>query len=280
MKIAVLGKGGSGKSSVSWLFTQYLLSEKKQILAIDADYNMDLSANLGLDPHTITQTIHNTEEEFKHQIGMVANSYKEFSTQSFTPTKKFTLQDPFTQSLIQKNSQDINLIVGGIGGEDVLLSNKCGHAHLSPLKYYLGLLETNENEYVIIDSVAGLDMVNFGLYCGCDLVVCVVENHRNSIHVYQQISAVCKKFEIPLAVILNKISPSFIHTKEFCEFANQFPLIGYIEMNEDLMNLQFTDDMKKNLKAIFQKIDAFGKPSPYWQIIRDFDSMKLGMITR
>ncbi len=44
MKIAVVGKGGSGKSSVSWLLTEHILqNSNKKVLAIDADYNMDFS---------------------------------------------------------------------------------------------------------------------------------------------------------------------------------------------------------------------------------------------
>mgnify|MGYP003893631969 CR=1 FL=1 len=47
MKIAFIGKGGSGKSTVSWLATQMLVSEGRKVLAIDADHNMDLVSLLG-----------------------------------------------------------------------------------------------------------------------------------------------------------------------------------------------------------------------------------------
>jgi CO dehydrogenase nickel-insertion accessory protein CooC1 len=40
MKIAILGKGGSGKSSVSWLLINYLVSKQENnVLAIDTDNN-------------------------------------------------------------------------------------------------------------------------------------------------------------------------------------------------------------------------------------------------
>lgn len=54
MKIAFVGKGGSGKSSLSWLFVKTLESSGSDVLAIDADHNMDLTSNLGLDPDTTT----------------------------------------------------------------------------------------------------------------------------------------------------------------------------------------------------------------------------------
>jgi CO dehydrogenase maturation factor len=42
MKIAVVGKGGSGKSTLSWLIIHYLHEQNQNVLAIDADHNMDL----------------------------------------------------------------------------------------------------------------------------------------------------------------------------------------------------------------------------------------------
>ena len=44
--IGFLGKGGSGKSTMSTLLTKYLLETGNKVLAIDADHNMDFSFNM------------------------------------------------------------------------------------------------------------------------------------------------------------------------------------------------------------------------------------------
>lgn len=48
MKIAFVGKGGSGKSTVTWLFASHLAKNSSAVLAIDADYNLDLLHNFHL----------------------------------------------------------------------------------------------------------------------------------------------------------------------------------------------------------------------------------------
>ena len=47
MKIAFVGKGGSGKSTVSSLFIKHLTATGQRVLAIDADINQHLAEMVG-----------------------------------------------------------------------------------------------------------------------------------------------------------------------------------------------------------------------------------------
>ncbi len=49
MKIAFVGKGGSGKTTLSSLFIRHLAAEGAPVVAVDADINQHLGAALGLD---------------------------------------------------------------------------------------------------------------------------------------------------------------------------------------------------------------------------------------
>ena len=50
MRIAVAGKGGAGKTTISATLARTLARSGKQVLAIDGDPNPNLGMALGVDP--------------------------------------------------------------------------------------------------------------------------------------------------------------------------------------------------------------------------------------
>jgi CO dehydrogenase maturation factor len=53
MKVAVAGKGGSGKTSISGTMARLLARSGHRVLAIDGDSNPNLALTLGIPPSTI-----------------------------------------------------------------------------------------------------------------------------------------------------------------------------------------------------------------------------------
>jgi CO dehydrogenase maturation factor len=53
MKLAVAGKGGSGKTSISGTMARLLARSGHQVLAIDGDSNPNLALTLGIPPGSI-----------------------------------------------------------------------------------------------------------------------------------------------------------------------------------------------------------------------------------
>ena len=49
MKVGVVGKGGTGKTTISALLAQAYARRGRRVLAIDTDSNPNLALNLGLD---------------------------------------------------------------------------------------------------------------------------------------------------------------------------------------------------------------------------------------
>lgn len=203
LKLAVVGKGGSGKSTVSWLLLQYLASLQQPVLGIDADYNMNLLSNLGLDYSSELPTLHHSHQQFRALVGLAAQEPWGNLQQKTLPRFSVNPDDPYTAALTLQITELIKLIVVGLGDEDVLDSPLCGHGQVAPLKWYLPNLATNGTT-VVIDSVAGTDMLNYNLYQGCDALIGVVENHRNSIRVLKQIQQAADRLGTACYVVLNQ----------------------------------------------------------------------------
>lgn len=78
MKIAVAGKGGSGKTTIAGGLARILARAGQPVLAIDADPNPNLAVSLGLDPDTAARLRpvphsfihHSTDANGRYSVGM------------------------------------------------------------------------------------------------------------------------------------------------------------------------------------------------------------------
>ncbi len=261
MKIAFVGKGGSGKSSVSWLAVKTLEDMGSTVLAIDADHNMDLTSNLGLDPEKTT-LMHRTDKAFMEEVGLAEDKqWSRIITETDRKLPTFTLSpsDAYTQSISTKVSETVNLVNVGLGSPDVLFSDKCAHGLSGPLKYYLGLLNEKDN-WVVVDSVAGADMINYGLYAGIDVVIGVVEPHRNSVKVFEQISDICRKTMIPCYAVINKPAENEFYTA-FVK-AHESKILGEIPFDSNIMAYNFSmvnQTTKDAMRAVLERVKTLSR---------------------
>jgi CO dehydrogenase nickel-insertion accessory protein CooC1 len=274
MKIAFVGKGGSGKSSTSWLAIKTLEAIRGHVLAIDADHNMDLTSNLGLNPEE-TPRMYESEKNFMTILAeeKISNVLKR--DQSSLPSFTTTPEDPYTASITKKVSEAISLINIGLGSPEVMFTGKCAHGLSGSLKYYLGLLHEGE-DFVVIDSVAGADMLNYGLYAGIDAVIGVIEPHRNSVKVFEQIHDICRKSLIPCYGIINKPDNNEFYREVNEKYA--LKILGEIPFDKGVMSYDYKDvqdTTKKAMQEILEKIKHLKKRGNL-ATIQDFQEIKQG----
>lgn len=218
MKIAIVGKWWSGKSSVSRLLTKYI-SQNKNVIAIDSDHNMDLTNLLWYDFKTYVSP------NFKDSLNdmMYHLDYEEFKAKKMINDNighhKFFINnmDNYSKKILIDIGDNIYLGIVWLGSDDVMDDNRCAHGMSNPLKVYLTLLD-EWNSDVVVDWVAGVDMINFGLYHACDYLVVVVEPSRNSIRVANQISKLCDRSQVNYWVVINK----YVQNEYFKEIDNIF----------------------------------------------------------
>lgn len=240
MRIAIVGKGGSGKSSLSWLMAEYSAAQGKNVLAIDADYNMDLAHNLGIDPLRdipSDRLLKRSESDIYKIFGLQLHE-NAFMIPEKNPQEVFSLSpsDTFTQKYSHVIHPNLKLMVLGDHDNETLYSGRCSHAYAKGIKFYLPYLSLTKNDIVIIDSVAGTDMVNYGLYLGVDAIISVVEDTRNSVAVMESVKELAQKLNIPFFALRNKSTgkpPIHISASE--------PLIGEFGIDPAFITYSYHD---------------------------------------
>lgn len=196
-----LGKGGSGKSTLSALYTQYLLDQGKRVLAIDADHNMDLAYNLGF----------TGEAPYAGQglsdlltfIG-VKGDYREAFFQKTDPAFSLTPADVFTERYSIPLKEHLSLMIAGPHTEAILHDQNCSHVLITPFKVYLPFLNLAADEQVVIDEKAGVDGVGTGITTGFDVAVVISEATPHGLKAARQIMALLHFYETPFLWVLNK----------------------------------------------------------------------------
>lgn len=204
MKIAFLGKGGSGKSTMATAFVRELRARNKRVLAIDADHNMDLSYNLGATPSLFLGA---DPERIKEYVGVSRDAnYRTALETAQSSAISFTLfpPDAYTASVSAQLEDGLRLITAGPHTDRVRSQEYCSHSLAAPLKVYLPLLRLKPEEAAVIDERAGTDPVATGILSGVDLAVIVQEPTVNSTRVAQQIKNELEIAQVPFIIVDNK----------------------------------------------------------------------------
>jgi CO dehydrogenase maturation factor len=204
MIIGFLGKGGSGKSTLSTALVKYLHGTGNSVLAIDADHNMDLVWNL-TNCDSLTYLGESVGDLNEHSGISRNESYKEIFSKNLYP--KFSLNpiDSFTQKYSKQLEKNLYIMASGPHTETILSGNKCSHSLSTSLKIYLPFLELNDREVVIVDEKASSDAAGTGVPTGFTISYIVVEPTPHSIKAAHQIADTLDFYSSPYEFILNKV---------------------------------------------------------------------------
>ena len=147
--VAVAGKGGVGKTTISAMLVHHLLKIDKPVLAVDADPNSNLNAALGLE---YEETIADIREEVKKQ-----------TPESFSKSDFFSLK--LEEAMVEGNGFDL-LVMGRPEGPG------CYCAVNNILREYLAKI-SKKYKFVVIDNEAGMEHLSRRTAADIDLLLLI-----------------------------------------------------------------------------------------------------------
>ena len=189
MKIAITGKGGVGKTTLSGTLARLLARDGYEVLAIDADPDMNLASSLGIDnpPRPLT--------DFKDLIQERAGT----EGGAFVYNPKV---DDIASKYGSLGPDGVRMLVMGTvdrGGSGCMCP---ASAFLRALLRHLML---KEKSAVILDMEAGIEHLGRGTTRGMDLMIVVVEPGARSLETAERIKNLSSEIGIKhLAAVINK----------------------------------------------------------------------------
>jgi CO dehydrogenase maturation factor len=170
-RIIFTGKGGVGKTTILSTLARMLAREGGRVLVIDCDPSMNLAMSLGI-PLSEVLSLTDEKSHLQDRLGESLEGHSQNSSE---------VLDPILKECILDASDGVKLMVMGTvphGGAGCLCSP------VSLVKILVNYLaEDEEQDYLLVDSQAGVEILGRGLSTEFDLSLVITEPTPKSIEV-------------------------------------------------------------------------------------------------
>jgi len=198
-KVLVCGRGGSGKSTLVTMLAR-LLAEQGKVLVVDADEsNLGLGKMLGITPPA---------RALMESLG-----------------GKRAVGEKLMAAIRSKGTEEVKMFSGNFGtgelpDETVTWKGRVGLLQIGKIKHskegcacpmgalareFLNKLTLGSQEWVVVDTEAGLEHFGRGVFEGVDKVLMIVDPSQEAVLLAEKIVRLAGEANKQLAVVLNKV---------------------------------------------------------------------------
>jgi CO dehydrogenase maturation factor len=226
MKIAITGKGGVGKSTISALIARVLRDADHKVLVIDADPDMNSATILGVPrENSITPIVELKEliaERTGTEVGRSSPIFKMNPRVDDIP-EKYCVEHHGVKLLV------MGTILKGGGG--------CACPENAFLKTLISHMVINRNEWVILDMEAGIEHLGRGTALGVDGMIVVVEPSQTSVETAERIKKLAGDIGIrKLYVAGNKVQAD-VEREFLTQELSRFEILGFLPYSEQIRRI-------------------------------------------
>ncbi|MBS3736492.1 MAG: AAA family ATPase [Candidatus Bipolaricaulota bacterium] len=220
LTIAVAGKGGTGKTTISGLIIRELVERQKgSVLAIDADPNANLDELLGFE---VDGTIGELEAEVLHE------------DQDIPPgmTKKRWMELHLQQILSEGKGKDLLVMGRGEGPS-------CYCAVNNILREYLNNLARNY-DFLVMDNEAGMEHLSRRTTAGIDALLIASDSNPISVKSARRIAELVDELDIEVGkkyLVLNRTQGDLPDKTEKKMDELELELLGEVPRDENVLDL-------------------------------------------
>jgi CO dehydrogenase maturation factor len=246
MKIAVTGKGGSGKTTIAAGLIKLLVEKKKSVIAVDCDPDISLGLSLDFPQYAQVRPIcemksliaERTESDPSRPQG-----FFKINPQVDDIPEKFCPQDKGVRLIVMGK---VSKPQGGcLCPENTFVRSLVGH------------LVLKEDEVVVLDMAAGSEHLGRATARGVDAFLIVTEPSKMSVDTARHIQELAKGLGIAkIFFIGNKIKGQ--SDIDFLKAALDEGLIGTISLSRALEEARgrfiFDVNSRKEFDAVYEKI--------------------------
>ena len=225
MKLAITGKGGVGKTTLSSTLARLYADEGRTVLAADVDPDANLGLALGLSQEEVDQIV---------PISKMRTLVEERT--GATAANKFFKLNPYVADIPDTFSKDINGVKLLVMGTVDVGGSGCVCPEHVMLKSILSSLTYRKGDVVIMDIEAGLEHLGRGTAMNMDQFIVVIEPGARSVQTYHNVKRLASDLGVKrVRVVANKVRDE--RDEEFVK--KSIPaedLLGIIHYNTEVID--------------------------------------------